>query len=189
MNNIENLIEKYIENRKVILKENTINNIKLNLNRYLSLYFKDSSISNINDLNCEDINKYYIYIASLPIKNQSINLIIGHILGFIGWLDLMEYINPNILRKFRKIFIKKEMIGSHKNDYLQNDEIDKLLSAFNQDNEKDWYKRFVILSFIYTGLRKGELYALTWKDININLSYYYYVSATIVTSFIKRSVN
>ena len=102
-NNLNNLLEKYLETKSIKLKEHTIYNISHNLNKYFINYFKDM---NINSLTPEIINEYYIYIGNLELKPQSINLIITHILGFIEWLDIMEYIKPNILRKFKQIFYK-----------------------------------------------------------------------------------
>ena len=165
---LNNIIDTYINNRSVHLKENTIINLKCNLNKYLVNYLYDNKIMNINSLSPKDIYNYYTYISSRPIKSQSINLVITMILNFIDYLDIIEYIKPKIARKFKQIFIKLDNTTNHINNYLESYEIDLLLNSFNMNNKSEWYYRFSILTLIYTGLRRAELYGLTWDDIDFD---------------------
>ncbi len=163
---IKELLDEYIKAKSIHLKENTMINIKNNLNKYLYLYLSSINITNLNRMQPEDINNYYNYITSLSLKPQSINLVLKMILNFIEWLDILEYINPKINRKFKQIFNKIKENYNFKNNYLNNNEIDLLLNSFDQNNKSDWYYRFAIITLIYTGLRRGELYGLTWDDID-----------------------
>ncbi len=90
------------------------------------------------------------------------------ILNFIDYLDLIDYINPKITRKFKQIFVKLDNNYIHKNNYLNNNEIDRLLNTFDIYNIKENYYRFTILTLIYTGLRRAELYGLTWNNIDFD---------------------
>ncbi len=166
-NKLKELLDNYILNKSLHLKENTIINIKSNLYRYFYIYLLDNKI-NIKKISPDDIYNYYIYIESLPLLPQSINLIISMILNFIDYLDVIEFIKPKITRKFKQIFIRLDNNLDHKNNYLNNEEINTLLNSFNQDNDIEWYYRFTILTLIYTGLRRGELYGLTWNDIDFD---------------------
>ena len=162
-NDLLKILDNYINNKKLHLKENTIINIKANLYKYFYEYFKDINIKNIRP---DKIYDYYIYITSLPLLPQSINLIIAMILSFIDYLDIIEYIKPKSTRKFKQIFIKLDNNYNHKNNYLNDNEINLLLDSFNIKDDKEWYYRFALLTLIYTGLRRAELYGLTWDDID-----------------------
>ncbi|KRL02492.1 tyrosine-type recombinase/integrase [Liquorilactobacillus capillatus] len=51
-------------------------------------------------------------------------------------------------------------------EYLSIAEINKLVSALKSGRQKHFTSRYMILTAIYTGMRLGEIMALTWNDIN-----------------------
>ena len=61
---------------------------------------------------------------------------------------------------------KDKRIKADKKQFYTKDELQELLSCMEQNIKPIWYVFFRLLAF--TGMRKGEALALTWKDINFS---------------------
>ncbi|WP_338231006.1 site-specific integrase [Lactiplantibacillus paraxiangfangensis] len=57
---------------------------------------------------------------------------------------------------------------TRKVDYLNMDELHKLVTYLLNDLTPRYTSRYMILTALYTGARLGEIMALTWDDINFN---------------------
>jgi len=68
--------------------------------------------------------------------------------------------NPTDTLKLEHILPKKKQSTEYVPDPFTKDEIGKLIKAAD-----DWYRPMIIV-WIFTGLRPGELIALTWEDIH-----------------------
>lgn len=64
--------------------------------------------------------------------------------------------------------VKKTANKAHvrKVEYLSNDEIKRLKSVLIQNRQSIYPSSYMILTALYTGMRKSEVQALTWKDID-----------------------
>ena len=154
------LVESYLSNRKVNMKISSYLIIKNYLNNHFVDYFNNYDI---NKLKPYDINEYYLWIASKDLKPKTKNMILSTVMVMLEWLDTMEYINPNIYRKFKQIIKKIKVVESPKSDFLTPKEITKLLNSFNEFEIRE---RVMFEVLCYGGLRKSELRALTIKDID-----------------------
>lgn len=120
------------------------------LNTYKSL-LKNHIIPCIGDCNVNEITQEKLNLFILKKKTLSpktINLM----------LTLIGAIMDGRIKRIRKLkSYKKEM------DFLTKDEIEVLLATC-----KDWKPDFYALLYtaIYTGMRRGEILALGWGDIN-----------------------
>ena len=161
---MQNLAEQYLKYKRLKTKQRTIDNITYTINKHFVSYFKDKNFGN---LSTQDIMKYYEYIASLKMKNQSKNTIIVSVLDAVEFFDVMEMIPPEVVRRFKRILQKFEIIEEYKNDYLESNEIRKLLDTFNGNSLTDKMNKLMIYTFLYSGLRKSELLALNFSDIDI----------------------
>lgn len=74
----------------------------------------------------------------------------------------MEYIESNAMRKTRRPRNKEY---ETKRNFYTKDELNALLKAFKDFGNSKQYAYFRILA--YTGMRKSEVLALQWKDIDI----------------------
>ena len=163
-------VDKYLESKSRNCKELTIMQTSSTLRNYFVNYFNKEKITNLDVISPVQINDYYSFLARLDMNERSKNITLSRILGFIDWLDLMEYISPSITRKFKKILQPFEIREKPKNDFLSIEELQKVLNTFDTSVQLDRYYRFGILFLAYTGLRKSELFGLTWNDIDFKNS-------------------
>ena len=161
---IENLTEQYLKFKALKSKQRTIDNMSYTLKNHFVKYFKNM---NFGDLSTQDIARYYEYIANLKMKNQSKNIVITTVLDAIAFFDMMEMIPPEINRRFKRILCKFELVEEYKNDYLEKHEIKQLLDTFDDTSLKGKMHKLMIYTFLYSGLRKSELLALHFSDIDI----------------------
>lgn len=63
-----------------------------------------------------------------------------------------------------------ELVYNHQKaqqvDYLSVDEINRLIAITTEKLDRRYTGRYMILTALYTGMRLGEIAALTWKDID-----------------------
>ena len=158
------MVEEYLNSRKVNLKAYSFSIISNIINKHFLEYFEDLYL---NDLKPKDINSYYLYLAGLPLKPKTKNNIISTIMVFINWLDIMEYLNSSINRKFKQIIKAFPLTETPKSDYLSIEEIKVLFSSMNGKSFEDRREKLMIQVLLFSGLRKSELRALTFDDIDI----------------------
>lgn len=159
------MVEEYLNSRKVNLKAYSFSIISNIINKHFLEYFENLYL---NELKPKDINDYYLYLAGLPLKPKTKNNIISTIMVFINWLDIMEYLNSSINRKFKQIIKAFPLTETPKSDYLSVEEIKVLFSSMNGKSFEDRREKLMIQVLLFSGLRKSELRALTYDDIDIN---------------------
>ncbi|MBQ9899702.1 MAG: site-specific integrase [Acholeplasmatales bacterium] len=164
------MVEEYLNSRRVNLKAYSFSIISNILNKHFLNYFEKL---NLNGLKPKDINDYYLSLASLQLKPKTKNNIISTIMVFINWLDIMEYLCPSIKRKFKQIIKAFPLTESPKSDYLSLEEIKILFSSMNIKSFEDRREKLMIQVLLFSGLRKSELRALTFNDIDIKNSCIY----------------
>lgn len=153
---IEQAYNEMIENKKNKVKKQT-----LTKENNIFKYFKNIKDKKINDINLHMYNE--LLFNTIP-NNLSVtyrNKILGLFRRIIIFSNKMHNTSNGIL-KFVENFeqvgtIKKEMEFFEYSEYL---EFDKAIDSF------EYHTFFEIL--YYMGLRKGELQALTWEDIDFD---------------------
>lgn len=161
---VEQLAKEYLKYKSLKFKQKTIENISYNINKHFVEYFKDTKL---DKLTTHDIMDYYEYLSTLKVKNQTKNVIIVNVIDALNFFDMMEMIPPEIVRRFKRIVHKFDIIDQPQNDFLEVNEIKALLDTFNGNRIIDKMDKLMIYTFIYSGLRKSELLALTFEDIDI----------------------
>lgn len=151
---IEQAYNEMIENKKNKVKKQTL--IK---DENLFKHFDKIKNKKINDINLYIYNE--CFLKNIP-ENLSIcykNKIIGHFKQIIEFSNKMHNTSDSILKfveNFKQVgALKKEMEFFEYSEYL---EFDKVIDSF------EYHTFFEILYFM--GLRKGELQALNWTDID-----------------------
>ena len=156
-------IENYCKNN---LRYNTIKTYTIIINKYLKPYigkYKLTSIksASLNNFINEIVNKYN-YTRSY--YKNILKVLKGSFRDACNLYGFIKY-NPAITLRLPKLNKYSEDV---KHLYTQ-EEIDKILNRF-KDNTT-----FIcaFLTSCYTGMRTGEVFALTWEDIDFKNNYIY----------------
>lgn len=158
------MFEDYINYQSVRIKPTTLRSKKALLNTNFIQYFNNKII---NDITPNQIQNYYESICNnSKIKISSKNAIINEVLLFVEWLDLMEYIDSSVFKKFKRIMTKLTDTEEHRGDFLSQDEIKKLLNEMDYSTIKGKEQRLFYMISVYSGLRLGETLGLTYNDVD-----------------------
>ena len=150
-------LENYCMNN---LKYNTIQTYKIIINKYLKKNigkYKLSTITSValNSFITDLVNEYN---HSKTYYKNILKVIKGSFRDACNLYGFIKY-NPALTLRLPKM--EEEL--NNKRHYYTNEEIDKILDRF-KDNAT-----FVasFLTSCYTGMRTGEVFALTWEDIDL----------------------
>lgn len=81
-------------------------------------------------------------------------------------VDIQEYLDRNPTKKVKipnERIVKQKQVNSHPNVFLQKEIIDKIFERFTEDVPQ----HYLTLLFAYRcGLRSGEIFGLTWDDVD-----------------------
>ncbi|MFT8343039.1 tyrosine-type recombinase/integrase [Clostridium beijerinckii] len=136
--------------------------------RYYStykLYVKNSPISDIpvKDLKARDLQTYY---AKLIKAGKSIHCV-KTLNKLIGGAIRYAYSNDMIIKDFsRSVVLPKEDKRKSKFDRVKPFTMDEQIKFLNYI--KNHSLEMLFIAALNTGMRQGELLALTWNDINFN---------------------
>lgn len=166
--NNKECFENFFENW--LFEVNFINKKPSTKERYEGLYrnyIKDSSISSINikDINQTDIQKYYNALVKKGISVSTIKQIHKIIAPSLRY----AYNNNLIIKDFTKAII---LPTEKEEDKLKNmNKINPLTLEEQQifiEAIKGHELEVLFLTALNTGMRQGELFALTWNDIDFD---------------------
>lgn len=177
--------EKYIEQyAKIHCKESTVSGYQGYLNNHLLPVFGHRKMINITKPQIEE------FIGTLKEKGLSSETI-NHIIFLFGAV-FEKMIDDGIIKINPVKRVKKLGAYTKKADFLTAEEIGKCLTV-----AKNNYPQYYVLLYtaIYTGMRQGELFALTWNDISfedriikVNKSYSHGQLSTTKTDSSVRNV-
>lgn len=144
-----------------IKKESTLYTYRKDYNNHIAPNFNEMDILDINISNvknwAENMNKKGL---STSYKNKIYNifkLILDYAMKYYG-------LSVNCVNVYGRFQEKKDKIlAENRLRYITYDEFNKFISVID---DIQW-KTFFTFAF-YTGCRKGEIFALTWNDINFN---------------------
>ena len=169
---LNDLYDKYIASKKNEVRESTLEKSKSILNKYV---LEPSGSVQLKKLNTQNLNKWKLYIESVRTKtgnNLSLKMkqnIYSEFRALLNFGVKMGYIPQNPLLAVGNF--KSTLTPQKEMSYYTADEFRLFINAAREEAQKssilvEWdYYVFFNIAF-YTGLRKGEIHALKWSDID-----------------------
>ena len=169
---VKELLSEYKEVKRYEVKETTQTRIEQNFRCYILPTFKDYRIDRITPKSIQE------WKISMEKRNLSLNtkkLAFCHFRTFINYAIKMDYLNANPLTKVGgfKANSTSDLVDTPALNIYTPDEFKLFIAVAkkfaeekakqNDLSEWDFYVFFNIA--FYTGLRKGEIFALKWSDI------------------------
>lgn len=154
------IADAYFEDLSNYRKTSTIETYKQAYNNHIYPFFKSSYINNINTQEIRNWGEMIQKKGYNVVYLNKIYSLLKNIFDFAIKKYDLKY-NPVVIGRFKE---KKEIKPDDKKiRYITKEEFDKFISVVDEDI---WHCFFITL--YYTGARKGELLALTWKDVDFN---------------------
>lgn len=165
---VEQLYSEYIAKKKHEVRETTLAQTKSVLDREILPVFKDISIYKINT---NILQKWKNELAERDLALLTKQNIYKEFRALLNFAVKMEYIprNPiHLINNFKEVYFEKPQ---DKLRYYTSEQFKRFIAEAKKDCRclNDWgYYVFFNIAF-YTGMRKGEINALKWSDIEGNI--------------------
>lgn len=159
----EDMIDEYLKSVKLKVKKTTFQDIKSTLNNHFGAFFKYKLLNNLTP---QEIQKYYNELCEKDINTHSKNVILSKIINFLDWLDVMEMIEPDIVRKFKRILVKFDNLTPSKNDFYTVEEINTLINSIDNSTPLLRIEKLFYELCAYGGLRIGEALGIMYEDFD-----------------------
>lgn len=153
------LLELWFDLYKGTVKPSTFATTKRILNTHVLPLFKDYYVKKITLVDCQRaVNKWF---KEYP---KQLNRYVFYTTRILDYAVKLEIINKNPFKNVTKPKIKRD--ASTFTNFYSKAELNQFLHCCKNNGNFKIYTFFRLLA--YSGMRKGEALALTWKDINFN---------------------
>lgn len=156
------LYDAWIETYKNSVEESTLNKTLKYFEHHILPAIGDSKIEQLDVDVCQRfVNKLHEKL----VKARTIKAYASKVLDYAVKRELIRS-NPFKLVEMPKKRAPKKSVNRVERNFYTKDELNRLLSIMKEENNRKAYVAIHILAF--TGMRKGELLALTWDDIDFD---------------------
>lgn len=125
----------------------------------ITKYFKDAKLASIKRTDYQQFINWYGSNHAM----ESVKKVNGHIRSCIGYALDDDIINKDFTKRVQLVANKAR---ERKPEYLTTSELALFKDAVSKRLDGRSVSPYMILTAIYTGARKSEIQALTWKDID-----------------------
>ena len=166
------LYEEYISVKKYEIRESTLDKFKRNVGYHLMPFFKDVRIDRIT---VDMLKNWKLSVEEKNLKLKSKKNAYGDLRVILNYAVRMEYLAKNPLVKIGNfkdgsgITLKQEMGFYTPEQFRAFIGVARTFAEEKQERHKDlseWHFYVFFNIAFYTGLRKGEIHALKWSDID-----------------------
>ena len=157
---LEFFIGKYLNNCHTRLTESSCERYQEVLTHLLNYCTNQQPIQFVSQITRGLILGYISYRQQSKSKNKTINLELTIIRAALMWALDNEWIEKNPASRVKMLKTNDSKPGK----IITEEEIKLLLIGCNNIKEGEWF-RDILVTFLNTGMRLGELINLTWNDI------------------------
>lgn len=168
---IKQLFDEYITVKKSEIRQTTLRQTIATISHYVLPTMQNIKIKNINAAVCQN---WKSGINELDLATRTKQRLFGEFRTMLNYAVKMEYIPKNYLTIVGNFKNQIEPKPSDKIRYYTSEQFLKykavaLNQAENSNGISEWcYYVFFCIAY-YTGMRKGEINALKWEDIDGNI--------------------
>lgn len=151
---------EWLSLKKISVKGTTAYRLEKNLNKNILIFFEKYKLHSIKR---KTINKWYEFLNNTGNTQKYQNTIIGYLIEIFTYAKDFYYFDPKVVAIIQKRHIDKSV--TEKREAEWNFWTDEQFERFIKCVDDPFY--YTIFNFLYfTGLRLGEMIALTWEDID-----------------------
>lgn len=151
---INELAKVFLESKSYDVRRSTLQRYSWVLQNFCDLYGGNRSSDTLSPRSLAE----YKYKLTKDRSGRTVNRNLVTINAFLKWLFKMEYLNRDLSKVLNRVKENKSDINP-----FTMAEIDKVLATCMQLQHKN-----IVTTFVYTGIRTGELCALAWEDIDFD---------------------
>lgn len=150
--------EMWFDNYKNTVKGKTVYNETLFINKHILPLFGDMYVDKITVTICQRI------VNDWSKQYQHVNAFISTISRILDYARRLKLIKENPMKDIIKPKKRQDYDAPQHENFYDKDELQHFLSLVKSLNDNKLYIMFRLLT--YTGMRKGELLGLQWRDID-----------------------
>ena len=159
---VDYVIKRYLVNCKSRLAPSTHKRYQSAIKHFIDFLTYHSPAQYIDQINKIMLSEYVDFRTGngKKTKGNTVNQELTIIRAMLGFAVDSEYIDKNPASRVKML----KTNDAKKGMVIQPEEIDVLLQGCMQLRDGPWFKE-ILLTFLNTGMRLGELLNLTWNDI------------------------
>lgn len=158
----ETVYNEWLSIKKRLVKSTTFYSLNKSLNKHILTFFKEYKLHSVK---INKINEWYHFLDSQSTTEKHKNLMISYLKEILTYAKDNYDFDPKVVSKIQKkrIEISDEKLKDAEWNFWTNEEFNRFIKIVD---DPLYNKIFTFL--YYTGLRLGEMIALTWNDIDLN---------------------
>ena len=165
MPTINSLITNYLEHLEI--EKNRSKKTIENYDRYLKRFINWSKIEKPDMINLEIVRKYRIFLNRFQNEKKETLKKNTQNYHLIALRSFLKYLAKRDIKTLAAEKIELGKTSVRQVDFLESDDLNRLLEAPNKENLIGLRDRAILELFFSTGLRVSELSKLNRKDINL----------------------
>ena len=162
---INSLITNYLEHLEI--EKNRSKKTIENYGRYLKRFINWSKIEKPDKINLEIVRKYRIFLNRFQNEKKETLKKNTQNYHLIALRSFLKYLAKRDIKTLAAEKIELGKTSVRQVDFLESDDLNRLLEAPNKENLISLRDRAILELFFSTGLRVSELSKLNRKDINL----------------------